>query len=1083
MKKRFERALFVCLFAVCFFVSSTAFAQVNTADVVGTVTDAGGAVVPAARVNIENLATHEIRTTQSSASGDYVVNLLQPGQYTVTVEAPSFKKATINLTLTAGDRARADAQLQVGEVTQTVEVVAQSPALQTDSATLRTVVTEQAVQDLPLNGRNFVTLVQGTVGVGVGPSNSILSGTRPDERRQTANISANGTNETFNNQMIDGMDNNEREQFTILMRPSIDMISEVKVETNAYPAEVGRAGGAVVNLITKSGTNEFHGGVYEYLRNDKLNANDFFSNSGGTPRPAYRQNQFGGSFGGPIRKNRTFFFGDVEALRIIQGQPTGLLSTPTRFELQNPGNFSDLGGLVIPQSQLDSAALNYWKLWPTPNVSGATGIQSNYSGNVAKKYFATTYDARVDHHFSDSDSFFARFSYNPTFNSQPALFPDVNGVSAGSGIFPGPSEADSQGYMADYVHIFSPTVVMELKSGFTRLNLATLSPNQGTNVSQKFGVPNADVSPAISGLMTIQVSGFTAPGSSFTLGDDRFVPIYDINNVFQEQGSLTWTKGAHNIKFGGGVIRRQLNYYQNTFGLGYYQFLLDPLTNLQNFIQGKPTQIARQVNYYWQYFRFWEPNVYAQDDWRVNRWLTLNLGLRWDYFSPITSKTGQRSNFDFKTFSLLVGSNPGPVQPVYTNFEPRFGFAATTRKGFVIRGGFGMSRFPQDYASGALNLLNAPFVSTNFLCQPAATSGALVCPAGIGPLAAGPPLGVIPALNNLIPGVLGSHDTHYPPSYIMQYNVTIQKQFGQNVISAGYVGELTRHLHYAPNENLPDPSTGALNPFYYSSLLPNVSNINHYMATGAAEFHSMQVVFERRYSKGLTINGNYTFARNLTNIPDGGAAIGLLPRNRTYDWGNSDIGIKHRFTMRANYELPFGKSATGWKKWAYGGWQVNGVGFWQTGSPVTVTDGAFNPAPMNVTSVTTDRPNTVPGQAYTVPTPGIYQWFNINAFTIQPKGSPGNESRSQLYGPHQRSVDFSLFKDFPLRERMKLQFRAEIYNLSNTENFGLPNINITKWNGSGPGATPTQAGNFGQIIQSNLALNPRQYQFALKLTF
>jgi hypothetical protein len=339
-----------------------ASAQVNTADILGTVTDAGGAVIPNVKVTVVNTATNETKTTTTNSTGDYIFNLMPSGEYSITAEAPSFKKGTINLNVVSGDRARANLQLQVGDVTQTVEVAAQSPALQTDSAALSTVVGAQSVQDLPLNGRNFVTLVQSTVGVAIGPSNSILSGTRPDERRQTANISANGQNEVFNNQMIDGMDNNEREQFTLLMRPSIDMIQEVKVDTNSYPAEEGRAGGAVINLLTKSGTNEFHGGVYEYLRNDKLNANDFFSNLAGVPRPEYRQNQFGGSLGGAIRKDKTFFFGDYEGLRIVQGVPTGLISTPTLFQEQHPGNFSDVGGPIIPVSQLDPVALNYWKL-------------------------------------------------------------------------------------------------------------------------------------------------------------------------------------------------------------------------------------------------------------------------------------------------------------------------------------------------------------------------------------------------------------------------------------------------------------------------------------------------------------------------------------------------------------------------------------------------------------------------------------------------------------------------------------------------------------------------------------------------
>src|SRR5215472_12535319 len=311
------------LTALFLFSSSQALAQVNTADILGTVTDAGGAVVPGVKITAINTSTNDVKTATTNATGDYIFNLMIPGQYTVAGEAPSFKKANISLSVSAGDRARADMQLQVGDVGQVVQVEAQSPALQTDSSTVSTIIAAHAVQDLPLNGRNFVTLVQSTVGVAAGPSNSILSGTRPDERRQTANIVANGQNEVFNNQLIDGLDNNEREQFTLLIRPSIDMIQEVKVDTNSYPAEVGRAGGAVINILTKSGTNGFHGNLYEFLRNDKLNANDFFANKTSVPRPKYRQNQYGASLGGRIKRDKTFFFGDFKGLKIRQGVPTG----------------------------------------------------------------------------------------------------------------------------------------------------------------------------------------------------------------------------------------------------------------------------------------------------------------------------------------------------------------------------------------------------------------------------------------------------------------------------------------------------------------------------------------------------------------------------------------------------------------------------------------------------------------------------------------------------------------------------------------------------------------------------------------
>jgi hypothetical protein len=1103
----------VCL--LLFIAVPGLFAQVSTADIVGTVTDQAGAVIADASVAVENVDTREKRATATGGSGDFVFNLLQPGRYTVSVQSKGFKMGTASLTVSAGDRARANVELQVGDVAQAVEVQAQSPALQSDSATLTTVLASQSVQDLPLNGRNYVTLVQSTVGVYAGPSNSILSGTRPDERRQTANVIANGQNEVFNNQMIDGMDNNEREQFTILMRPSIDMIQEVKVDTNSYPAEVGRAGGAVVNLLTKSGTNSLHGGLYEYLRNDKLNANDFFSNKTGVPRPKYRQNQFGGSLGGPIRKDKTFFFGDVEVLRIRQGVPTGLIFTPTLWEEQHPGDFTDQGvSQPIPQTQLDPVALKYWKLFPAPNAGAPGFLGANYNANVNKAYNSTTYDARIDHHFSEKDSLFGRFSYNPTYNSQPALFPDttVDGlkVSAGGGIFPGPSEADAQGYMLDYVHIFSPTLLMELKAGFTRLWLYTSAPNQGTNASQKFGMPNTDVSDQISGLATIDIVPMRGVGSSFVLGDDRFVPILDINNVFQQQGSLTWTRGTHNIKTGASLIRRQLNYYQNTFGLAYFRFTQSELIDLENFLQGTPDEIQRQINPKRQYFRFWEPALYVQDDWHAKSWLTLNLGLRWDHFSPITAAQGERSNFDPVLAAACTPSNCNPfrvgatagVKSYWTNFEPRFGFAATPRPTFVIRGGFGMSRYAQDYASGSMNLYNPPFVPLNLDCFPQQT-GPSACPAGSGKLSQGAPPVTIPTINNLLPGTVGAHAVDYPQAYIMQWNLTFQKQFGANVVSAGYVGQGARHLQYAPNINIPPPSQaglGVYNPRVFAGVMPNLASINYYTATGASEYNAAQLSFERRYARGLTANVNYTFARSLTNISDGGttgaATVGaILPYNRSYDWGNSDIGIKHRISVRVNYELPFGKTGSRVTKLALGGWQANLLAFYQSGVPFTVLDTA-TPVPSNVSNlVTADRPNLT-GAPYVPDNQSYTNWINPNAFTPQPVGTVGSEMRAQLYGPHQRSADFSLFKDFPIRESMKLQFRAEVYNITNTENFGQPNINITKWSvapylvngkpvGTGaPGATPILgAGGFGQITGSNLALNPRQYQFAVKLIF
>ncbi len=386
MKKRLLTTLWA--FAViALLVAIPAAAQLTTADILGTVTDAAGAVVPNAKVTVVNTATSVSRTLQSNGSGEYVFNLLPPGAYTVTVEAPSFRKSVTNVTLVAGDRARVDAPLQIGETNQVVEVTATSPALQTDSSTLRDTVSAQSVQDLPLNGRNYITLVTTAPGAAAGPSNSILSGTRPDDRRQTSAVVANGQNETYNNHLVDGMDNNEREQFSILFRPSIDSLEEVKIDTNAYPAEEGRAGGAVINLITKSGTNAFHGGAYEYFRNDKLNANDFFANSSGIGRAEFRQNQFGGSVGGPHQKEQA---PSSSAISRTCGSSRARIPACWRRRLllswQIPATSQtfcriviNLGLLapafllsgIIPTAQLDPVAVKYLALLPAANIPGA----------------------------------------------------------------------------------------------------------------------------------------------------------------------------------------------------------------------------------------------------------------------------------------------------------------------------------------------------------------------------------------------------------------------------------------------------------------------------------------------------------------------------------------------------------------------------------------------------------------------------------------------------------------------------------------------------------------------------------------
>ena len=1095
MQQRLSRTLSGCFFLVCFFWGAQAFAQLITADILGTVTDAAGALLPNAKITVVNTDTSEARTTVTSGSGDFFINLLPPGPYRVTVEAPAFKRFVTNVTLVAGDRARTDAQLQVGDTSQTVEVTATTPALQTDSSAMRDTVAAKSVQDLPLNGRNYITLVETAPGAAAGPSNSIISGTRPDDRRQTSAVVVNGQNETFNNHLVDGMDNNEREQFSILYRPSIDSVEEVKIDTNAYPAEEGRAGGAVINLITKSGTNTYHGGVYEYFRNTQLNANDFFANSAGIGRAEFRQNQFGGSAGGPIIKNKTFFFGDIEILRLIQGKNTGLLAAPTAFEKANPGNFSDVGGPVIAPTLLDRVAVEYLALLPAANIPGAPPT-ANYTGNVNNQYFAKTVDARIDHRFSDKDSMFGRFTYNPTTTVYPTLYPQVKDdgilVNPGNGIYPGNSTENSQAYMLDYVHIFSPTLAMELKDGFTRLNIATLSANQGTNLSNLFGIPGADVNKYVSGLMNVSINGYTGSGSCNTLGDCTSVPIYEIDNVFQEEGTFTWTRGSHNIKFGAGMIRRQEQYYQIQNGEGNYVWSAAtagaPPNSLANFLEGVPTTITRQYPYQFQYYRTWEPHLFIQDDWHATRKLTLNIGLRWDHIGQLTSATNQRSNYQINSNTFCIGG-AACVQPNWKQFQPRLGYAYNPGKGLVFRGGFSMSYFAQDYASGSLNLPNPPFVTVSFTCSPAALTGSSVCPAGVGTLSQGPPPIVpanIPQLLGPVAGGLNSslsaHSDYYPGAKVMGWNFTMQKQLGENVFTVAYIGSLGRHLQYAPNVNLPVPSGTSVTPSYVeAATLPNITGITDYGTGGASEYNAAQFIFERRYSHGITLNANYVFNRNLTSLTDIAETIGQVINNRRYDWGNASIGFKNKFTMRINYELPFGKSAKGLTRAAIGGWQLNAIAFWQSGEPFTVTDGQNL---INLPNTSSDRPNQISGQSCQASNPTIFDWINYSAFQQQAIGNPGNEGRAQCYGPDWRGLDFSIFKDFFFAEKYRLSFRAEAYNITNTPQFALPGAAISTWTvKDNPAGIPTNAGTFGQITASNVGFTPRVMQLALKFTF
>ena len=1054
--------------AVVLTLHTAASAQVTTADIVGRVTDASGAVLPGVTVTVENVGTHEIRVSPTGASGDYTFNVLPIGRYAVKIELQGFSSQSANLVLAAGDRARLDVKMQVGAVSENVTVTAESPLVQTDSSTLSSLVTEKAVQDLPVNGRNFVRLVQLVPGATEGVANSLASGTRPDDRRQTSAISINGALDNQNNQLLDGIDNNERFIGTMVVKPSIDAIAEVKVQTNMYSAEVGRTAGGIVNIITKSGSNSFHGSGFEFNRNDRFDSRNYFAQTG--PKPKLDQNQFGGSVGGPLRRNKTFFFADYEKFKLTQGV-TFVSTVPTAK--MRAGDFSELSvaiydptsavrvpfaGNIIPTARLDPIALKYMGLYPAPT---AAGLANNFTGTSDRTQDSATADFRIDHRFNDSNTLFARYSYNDVDTFTPGALPAVNGIQPGgnNGTFPGPNTTKADGFQANYLKIYGPSLVSEIRFGYMYGDIQSLPLNYGQNLSTAFGFKNANIDDITSALTPMNPAGFAS------LGDATFIPLITTNKTLQISGSLTKTRGAHNIKLGAGLVSRRFRQFQSASAVGTVAFTTALTDNgagsggssIASFLLGFPSTVARTHTLFDPHYRTQEPSVFAQDDWRATSWLTVNAGLRYDVYTPLTEEGNHLSNIDLSTLKIIQAGQNGVSETAgistdYSNVAPRLGFSATLSHDVVVRGGWGLAYFPGNYMSQAL-LKNPPFVGTY---GPVTSNGA----SGLVPnlrLSDGLPLPTATDAANPAGTIIGvARD--FKNTRVQQFNVIAEKEFAGNVFSAGYVGSRGAHVAFVvPNLDLAPAAAGAIQARRaYFAQLPGVTTIGLFASDFESTYDAMQLVFQRRHRSGLTVGSNYVLAHTQWTQPSPND-ISVINR---FD---ADFDVRHRFVFTANYELPFGQSLSGAARQLLAGWQVNGVAYWQSGLPFNVT----NSTARANTSAGGDRPNLVGDPELSNPT--VDQWFNIAAFAAQPINTIGNAPRNVLHGPPQRRLDLSLFKDFGLSATTKLQLRIECYNVTDTPSFANP-------------AAALGAAGFGSITSIGNSI-PRQMQFAAKLLF
>jgi len=815
--------------------------------------------------------------------------------------------------------------------------------------------------------------------------------------------------------------------------------------------------------------------MFEFFGNDKMNARNYFGGTGQAPE--FRQNQFGGSIGGPIRRDKDFFFAAVEEMRFINGQ-SFVSTVPTQYQHDHPGDFSDIGGPVIPSAQQDPVGLKYFDLYPAPTGSGTV---NNFQYHPNQTQFITTLDTRIDHHFANGDTLFGYYDYNPASTYVPGMLPSKSGVQPGGGIFAGPSKTTSQGVLVDYLHNFTPSLLLSLKTGYARINIQTQNLNAGSNVSSSFGIANAN-DPGLqntSGLTPLYVIGYGF------LGDSIFLPIQNTNNSYQLQGSVSYVKRDHNLKIGSSLIRRQINFLQTAFPTGF--FILVPLppyyNSLVNLVEGTPLEVERQNLLLKQGVRTWEMGGYAQDDWRVTSKLTLNIGLRFDLFTPLTQSHNQYANFDPQTATVLVAgkttSSTLGVKTDYTNFAPRLGFEYQVFPQTVIRGGFGISYFPQDVRGEADNL-NPPFSFNYSAFFPSFESG-LPKPVQVDVST----IATNPQVTNLT-----YKPSNYTTGYLLQSNLFVQQRVRQYTVTAGYVTNKGYRMAWDTDSNRPAPNGPVASgtpppPTVYAAKLPHVTGIDTTTTKGVFSYNSLQGSVERSFAGGLRLNLNYTLAHSLSNTYIGSAAYaiyGLLPSKPSYDYGNGALDIRQRVAGFAGWELPSGKDWKGARALIASGWQVNLLGYWQTGLPFTATEsispgGGFG---INLPGVTQDRPNAVKGVKMAAAKPSLAQWFNTSAFSAPALGTAGNESNNQLFGPHDRRVDVSLFKDFSIRESATLQFRAEFFNITNTPNFAAPNNNITGYDANN---IATQAGGFGTISSTALNERPRQAQLAMKLTF
>jgi hypothetical protein len=1113
--------------AIC--TAATVSAQVTTGSIVGTVSDTQGQVVPGATVAIKEIGKQTVTTVVTDANGSYIAPFLNPGTYEVEVELTGFKKyVRQGITVQVNDRARVDASLEVGQLTEVTTVIAAAPLVRTESSEVGTVIEEKAIRELPLNGRNFASLVYLVPGITPGQQGENLSGASTFNPRGASNFNALGQQANTNGWLVDGIDNNEFTFNTVIVAPSVESVREFKVLNGVFSAEFGRGAG-VVSVSTKSGSNEFRGTVFDFIRNDVFDATSYFAqrtraDGSAVPKPPLRRHQFGGAIGGPLNlpgykgTNRTFFFADYSGLKETRGlsfvntvptaaqrngdfsdfrNPTTgaliLIYDPltTRPDPARPGGFlrDPFPGNIIPQDRIHPVGRNVASIYPEPNQPGTF---NNYLNTSNREVTENQVTGRVDHRLSDNDSFFVRFTYGkfkldapqgqsacclPTPEQAAARFdlgPYVAGIQN--------TRLTTHGLAFNHTKIIGSGFVNEFRFGYARTLPFTTQSDYGTQAATSLGIQGINVNEITTGLPNINIADFT--GLS---GGPAFLPVNPKQIHYQFEDALVQVKGRHQLKYGYRFVWRTPSplTHDNTrsnLNLGR-NFVNNPVNNVGG--TGLATLLLGFVNNGSRGFLertyvldVYEHGMFIQDDFKLRNNITVNAGLRYEIFTPGVEREDRLTNYDPVGKRFIYAGEDGASRSAnkktqFGNLAPRLGIAwdlsgnATT----VLRTGYGITYFPMPHAAGNMIGLQVPYaISQNFNTEtnPLNYSNLPTIANPFQPIQTVQPR-TTAELNAANPRVLG-HGFENETPYTQQWHLAIERAlFSNYMVEVGYLGSKGTHLVVGYNPNEVQPGTGSQPSRRLIPELSNISNMIQFDPRNRSTYHAGILKVQRRFSQGIQFLSSYTWAKSLDyggSAASGGGQTGGPQTVTNMDAGKGPSGfdVRHRFVFSGVYELPFGPG----KPMLEEGVMGMIFGGWQLSGIATFQGGR----PFNV-NLNTGVNNGAPSWPNRIgdgelEDPDRAMWFDPTAFVAPPANTYGDVGRGVLYSPGQKNIDVSLTRRFGFFGDSNLMVRLDAFNLTNTPYFGFPNAAI---------GSPT----VGQITTLNG--DNRILQLALKLDF